>query len=325
MPSRFSSLPTPCPSPLSAGRWYLGVFNADVTNVAGHGAGLGLHQSVSGHHHPGQRRALCRTNAGPASPADYFRFVVTTNAVRAQFEINHPGADFTLVARRGLPLPDLASFDLSSANPGTNDELIVLYDYSSPVQLTPGEWFLSAVNLSGGPAAYAIMASEFPVYGTNLVISQCQAASNSFCLTWSSVPGIHYGVQGRTNITDPDWDTISPTLTATNTSTSWCLPLPSPYHFFRIREGLVLVPDAPPPPPQVLITRVCYSTNGVLLQWTAPTNSQFGVQWTPCFPPTWADFADTVLSTNGDFSFLDDGSQTGGLGPARFYRLRLLP
>ena len=30
-------------------------------------------------------------------------------------------------------------------------------------------------------------------------------------------------------------------------------------------------------------------------------------------------------SGNGQFSFFDDGTQTGGLGPVRFYRLQLYP
>jgi len=47
------------------------------------------------------------TNAGGTSSNDYYLFMVSTNALRAQFEINNPSADMTLVARKGLPLPDL--------------------------------------------------------------------------------------------------------------------------------------------------------------------------------------------------------------------------
>jgi hypothetical protein len=64
----------------------------------------------------------------------------------------------------------------------------------------------------------------------------------------------------------------------------------------------------------------------VLLQWTAPTNLQFNVQWTSFIPSTnWNTFTNVISSTNGNFSFLDDGSQSGGLGALRFYRLRQLP
>ena len=62
------------------------------------------------------------------------------------------------------------------------------------------------------------------------------------------------------------------------------------------------------------------------LQWAAPATSQFQVQWTPSLtPPGWIPFADVLTSTNGEFEFLDDGSQTGGLSTERYYRLQQLP
>ena len=44
------------------------------------------------------------TNSGGTSTNDYYVYDVTTNAVRAQFEINGPTAPLTLVARKGLPV-----------------------------------------------------------------------------------------------------------------------------------------------------------------------------------------------------------------------------
>jgi hypothetical protein len=228
----------------------------------------------------------------------------------------------TLVARKGLPLPNLTNYTCLSANPGPNEELITLFRGSTPVPLTPGDWFLSAVNVSGAPASYTIMATEFPVYGTNVLITTAEALSNSFCLTWSSVRGIHYFVQGKTEVNNTNWATVSPTIVAADTSATCCISLPSPYHFFRVSEGLVVAPYMPP----VRITRITADTNGVRLQWLAPTNSQFQAQWTPSLaPPVWANFSNTLTSTNGAFSFLDDGSQSGGLVGPRYYRLQQLP
>jgi hypothetical protein len=265
------------------------------------------------------------SNSGVGITNDYYRFVVSTNAVRAQFEINNPSADITLVARKGLPLPDLNSFDLISANPGTIDELIVLYDYSSPVKLSPGEWFLTAVNVSGVAATYSIKASEWPLYGTNIVITNSGiSGGNSFCITWTSLPGVHYYVQGRRNITDPTWDVVSPTITATGYSTTWCLPLPSPYHFFRVHEGLsaLATPIAAPP----TISGISRNGSGVTINWTASASNQFRVQWANSLAPvTWNTLSTIITSANGNFSFTDDGSQTGGLGSQRFYRLQQLP
>ena len=309
------------PVVLSPGRWYLGVFNADVTNVSATVLASEYTNPLPGIVTLESGISFANTNSGGGSPIDYYCFTVTSNALRAQFEIDHPTGDTTLVARRGLPPPDLASYDLLSANPGTNDELIVLFDYSRPVRLNPGEWFLSAINLSSFPVTYSIMATEFPVYGTNITITSCVASSNSFCFAWNSVPHIHYCVQGLTNLASTNWFTFLPTVAAIDSLTSWCLPLPSPYHFFRVQEGLALSSGLVP----VSITSITVSTNGVLLQWSAPTNSQFGVQWTPSLPPSWAAFTNTITSTNGSFSFLDDGSQSAGIGPARFYRLLQFP
>ncbi|PYJ03755.1 MAG: hypothetical protein DME25_11335, partial [Verrucomicrobia bacterium] len=127
------------------------------------------------------------TNAGTGRATDYYLYSVSTNAARAQFEVVGPTADLTLVARKGLPLPSLGSYDFLSANPGPNDELIALFNSSIPVALAAGDWFLAAINVSGGPAAYSVLASEWPVVGTNIVITNPQAFSNSFCLTWTSL------------------------------------------------------------------------------------------------------------------------------------------
>jgi hypothetical protein len=62
------------------------------------------------------------------------------------------------------------------------------------------------------------------------------------------------------------------------------------------------------------------------LQWTAATNASCQVQWSPSLsPPSWTTFNGVVTSPTGVCSFLDDGSQTGGLDPQRFYRLLELP
>jgi subtilisin-like proprotein convertase family protein len=76
-------------------------------------------------------------------------------------------------------------------------------------------------------------------------------------------------------------------------------------------------------------------TNGFLLTWFAPSNDLFQVQWTTNLAPAnWRTFTNPatisyntnfpVNPTNAQFNFFDDGSQTGGLGSARFYRLILL-
>lgn len=176
------------------------------------------------------------TNSGVAGTNEYYRYTVSSNAQRAHFEILSPSGDVTLVARKGLPLPDNASFDYRSANPGTSDELIVLFTNSVPVGLSPGDWYLTAVNVSGGPVTYAIRATEWPLTGRPIYITTATATSNAFCLTWTALPGVRYTVQGLTNLNSTNWVNASPPVTAADYTASWCIPLPSPLHFFRVTE-----------------------------------------------------------------------------------------
>jgi subtilisin-like proprotein convertase family protein len=314
--------PDSTPAALAPGRWYLGVFNADPTNVACTilateytNAFPSIITLTSGVPYP-------NNNSGAGDATDYYHYVVTTNALRAQFEIDGPTAPMALVARKGLPLPTLINYDCVSTNPGPNEQLITLFDFSSPVALTPGDWFISAVNISGGPVGYTVMATEFAAYGTNVLITSCQALTNSLCLTWTSVPGIHYYVQGKTNLNDTNWVAVSPTIVAADVSVTWCMGLPSPYQFFRVSEGLVVTPYVPP----LRITSITLGASGVLLQCIAPINTQYQAQWTPSLAPSaWTSFTNLLTSTNGAFSFLDDGSQSGGLAAPRYYRLQQLP
>lgn len=68
-------------------------------------------------------------------------------------------------------------------------------------------------------------------------------------------------------------------------------------------------------------------TNGIQLQWTAPTNYQFSVQWSTNLvsPIIWNTFTNIITSSNGTYTFTDDGSQSGGFGAMKFYRLVQYP
>jgi hypothetical protein len=305
---------------LTPGRWYLGVFNLDVVPVS---------YTIVANEYTNLAPFITLTNAIPYASSnpgvgvltDYYRYVVTGSVARAQFEIEGPTADMTLVARKGLPLPDLGLFDYLSANSQPNDELIVLFTNSAPVALTTGDWFLTAVNVSGLPASYSIKATQWPVTGRPVIIGGYEMGTNSFCLTWASLPGVHYYVQGLTNLipTTNYWETISPTITATDPVTTWCLPLPSLYRFFRVVEGQALNPVIAPP----FISSIVHTNNTVELRWDGPIYASYRVEWTPMLvPPSWNTFPNVATSTTGQFLFVDDGTQTGGFNATRFYRLR---
>jgi subtilisin-like proprotein convertase family protein len=267
----------------------------------------------------------CTTNLNPLG-IDYYRFTVSTNARRAQFEINHPSGDMTLLLRKDLP-PTFGVFDYFSANPSTNEELVTVFDFTAPVPLSPGDWYVGAANLADHPVTYCIRATEWLEYGTNLVITNVFLGTNSFCLTWTSLPGVKYFVEGLTDLSSTNWVAVSPTITAAGYATTYCVPLPSPFHFFRVREGVALNVYIAPP----VITEIRRVLTGYLISWGGPTNAQYQVQWANSLntppPVVWTAFTNppAVTSQTGLFQYLDDGSETGGLGPMRFYRLLQLP
>ncbi len=88
------------------------------------------------------------------------------------------------------------------------------------------------------------------------------------------------------------------------------------------------------PPTPIFFTGIIQTNisgkNGFMLFWLAPTNETFQVEQTPgLMPATWNTFSQIVTytgpltTTNGLFTFFDDGSQHP-FGPQRAYRLMLL-
>jgi hypothetical protein len=239
-----------------------------------------------------------------------------------------------LLARKGPPPPPTL-FDYYpgyvSAYPGLNDELIVVLTNSTPVPLSPGDWYLTAVNISEGPVTYSILATEWPVTGRPFSITNWFTLSNSLCFTWETLPGVHYYIQGTPGLGNPEWTILTPTLTATDYSLTYCIALPSPNHFFRAVEGIVWNV----PPPVLYITK---TIPGYLVEWDGPVSARYQAQWTPSVPPPgWTTFTNIITSTNlvtgpfiipgtvARFEFLDDGTQTSGFGPQRYYRVMILP
>jgi subtilisin-like proprotein convertase family protein len=262
----------------------------------------------------------CTVNPTPLS-LDYYRFIVSSNAVRAQFSLSELNGDMTMILRRGLP-PSFNSFDYLSASGSTNDEIITVFDFSQPVSLAPGDWYFAAANLSPGAVSYCATAWEWTSYGTNIVITNVFLGTNSFCLTWTSLPGVRYVVEGVTNLNSTNWVAVSPTVIGAGPVTTYCVPLPSPYQFFRVREGQAQSTFVPPP----YIIRIVKRFNGIEIVWSGPPGQQYRVEWSPTLvPAVWTQFAETITSTTGIYGYLDDGSQTGGFGATRYYRLVLLP
>jgi subtilisin-like proprotein convertase family protein len=311
-------------APLVAGDWYIAVTNnaatpADytvrvteirasdivtLTNQVAYDTGISGSGSTSG------------------PPVRYFHFNVSSNAARAQFEILLTSDDVNLIAKKDLPLPTYANAVLESSNYGTNQELIAITG-SSVVALSPGDWYLAVYNASTNDAVFSVMASEFNSAGTNTFDGTPIVSATELCLSWeNAVPGVYYHVDGKSSLSDSAWIPLSPTILATNTTVTYCVPLPTAYSYFRFVEGLSPKTIAPP----VSFTLTSFTPSGLTLEWTAPPGTRFVAEYTETlFPPNWQPYPDYITSTNSVVTFADDGTQTAPLGPTRYYRFFEVP
>ena len=199
----------------------------------------------------------------------------------------------------------------------------MIFNSSTPVRLSPGDWYLAVLNATTTDVLYSVVATEYSEAGTNVTIRGITLVSNVLCLTWSGVlTGVNYHVQGKANFNAPAWIPVSPTIKATSGTITWCITLPSPYSFFRLSEGLS--PHSAGNP--VIPTSIVFSGNVLTLKWNAPPNLRFVAEYTDSlFPILWKPFPDYITSTNGVYTFTDDGTKTGGPNPTRYYRFLQVP
>jgi hypothetical protein len=308
------------PVPLSPGLWYLGVYNRDTNPII---------YSVCANESGGPLYNFVRltndvpvdfTLAAGSALTNFFIFTIDQTNPAASFRLYNLNNPAELVVDQGF-LPDPNSYLLqASGSPGVPAE-ILLDTNAFPPNLN-GDWYLAVLNQSTNNLAFTILASVTTTNQptNNILIDPQLAIANGFiCLNWASVPGQSYYVQAKTNLTDLTWSVISPAITATNTVATYCLTLAGPQMFFRITVG------SPPAGAAISFSSLILTPGGFVLNWTAPATNRFQIQYSDGLPPVWTTLPDIITSTMGSFTFTDDGSQTGGLGVMRFYRLLLLP
>ncbi len=105
------------------------------------------------------------TNIAVTNALQYFRYVVSTNAVAASFEVYPTNGNVQLYLRKATaalnPLPTPQLYDYASENPGTNRESILVTQNSLPVPLSSGAWYLGVLNADTTPVAYRVRVLEF--------------------------------------------------------------------------------------------------------------------------------------------------------------------
>src|SRR5262249_5627197 len=128
------------PVPLSPGTWYLGVFNRDPSNVTYQV--LVTEDTNAVPDIITLFNSIPYSNSAPVGSSTYYRYHVTPNESGVLFQLTNlvgaVGANVDLYLRRGFPLPSATSYDYSSANAGTANEVIQVFTNSTPISLTPG-------------------------------------------------------------------------------------------------------------------------------------------------------------------------------------------
>ncbi len=80
------------------------------------------------------------------------------------------------------------------------------------------------------------------------------------------------------------------------------------------------IPNADMP----IANSITQQSDGVLLSWVSQTGLSYRVQWKDNLTdPNWLSISPDFAGTGSTINWLDDGAQTGGLAPARFYRITI--
>jgi len=158
-----------------------------------------------------------------------------------------PPSDFKLFTWTGRPAdpPLQRSTDLTGLNPeGIVDLPRLPWTSNSVVQLISDNGAVDFYN--DGQEAKHLSIAEFKKCRTDwvklgsivtpqpLIRTAISAASNTLQITWHSFAGIKYRVQAKAELSDPAWQDVSGTVTATGSTTSAPVQASDTERFFRI-------------------------------------------------------------------------------------------
>ncbi len=223
---------TSTPQTLASGTWYIGVYNpgtnaATFSLVATELKRQTLVTTLTNY------QIVTRTNLG-TNGMDYYRFLVSNTATQALFETFAANGDVNLYVRRGLPLPGPTNYHYASVNADSQDEKIVVSTNSS-IRLDAGWWFLCVSNAATNTVNYSVRAVEITPEPP-VIRPTVKLVGTNVTITWSSLVGSNYVLQGTRNISDHViWSEVK-SLQATNQVTTVTIPLPDPLmYFFRIK------------------------------------------------------------------------------------------
>jgi hypothetical protein len=279
--------------------------------------------------------------SGPFSIPHYYKLILLPQvltsvlALPAQSDIvvgPQTTLSFTNTATDSNPYA-VPTYSLLAAPAGATIDANGIITWTTPAGNPTTNTFTTVATDNGSPAATAtntFIVIVRPAPG----ISNEQFTGGSLLLTWFAPSNELFQVEWRTNLTSGPWTVFAPVVSynpaaftsPTHTqfnftddgSQSGPFSIPHYYKLILLPSDVSLGYVAGP-----VITRVTVAPSGTTLQWLAPTNEMFKVQWTTDLVPTiiWTPFTNIITSATGAFSFTDTNAPL----MMKFYELLLLP
>jgi len=183
----------------------------------------------------------------------------------------------------------------------------------SPVLHTTGVYFSYAVQPWGPWSTPQLIFNKLRDGGSGVFIHDPNLSTND------GLNGPVIGNLDPTNTAGGDFAPImierftritNSTLFVYYTLSTW-----NPYTVIKMRSAFTISPVIDPG--SLLKTDKQFS-----FAWSAPTNISYQVDYSTNLLSGWATFTNLITSTNGTFNFTDSGTNSGGFGNTKFYRLR---
>jgi subtilisin-like proprotein convertase family protein len=292
---------------------------------------------------------------------DYYRFVVSPNAVAATVEVTPIDGDVDLVLSRGV-LPDLTLADYSSMNFGLAPEVIVIDRNTPPVPLAPGDWYVAVYNRDAVSVTYTVKATQVrpavralssgvqvtgaatngvvpDVYRFTVSVGADQAAFNLANASGSLDLYLRYGQPfpgpGLFDYFAQAGLGADATINVSSNSApralapgDWYITVVNTDPVLSVVDYSLTATETVSNPPSLVKFggQVKLSPASVEFSWTSPSGLVFEVEYATTVPPVWQPVPNAItLGPDGQYHFTDDESQTGGRASFKMYRLKVLP
>ncbi|HVY70198.1 MAG TPA: pre-peptidase C-terminal domain-containing protein [Verrucomicrobiae bacterium] len=177
---------------------------------------------------------------------DYYQITVPSGATALNIQLSFTNAtarQLRMFLRKGKPLPDAANFDYQSGSasaPGdfVGVEAVSVSPSSLPVALTPGDWFLSVTNTGSLALNYDLsyhLTGDIAQPTNNVEVpSQLVISNNQVCVLWKAQIGSSYKVEGKASLTQTNWVADSGVIVANVTNEQYCVSFSDTNRFFRV-------------------------------------------------------------------------------------------